>query len=107
MNPTSLYAWFRQHPTTPLVLFIVFVLILGVVAVASALRNSTSSVDTVIKVIAGWAALVFVFFGPFVVFTLAWANGPKAYQKELGIVYLILGVLTTIWLLLYAIRRMF
>lgn len=100
-------AWFRQHPSVSVILFVGFIVILGVVALISALRNGTGSVDTIIKVIAGWAALIFVFFGPLVVFMLAWANSPKSHQKELGIVYLILGAFTTIWLLMYVFRRMF
>ncbi|MDO8435671.1 MAG: hypothetical protein Q7S89_03275 [bacterium] len=97
----------RKDPVLPLVVFIGFLLAMAVFALILASRNGTGPADTAIKAIAGWAALILAIFGPFGVFVSAWMYAPKAYQKELGIVYLILGVLTTAILVFHVLRWIF
>lgn len=80
---------------------------LGVIAVVAAVRSYEHIPDLVIKIIAGWGALVMALFAPFVVVTLAWGRIKTRYKKLTIVLFAACGVVATVLLLRYALLAMF
>ena len=91
----------------PLVLFLAVVFGLGAVAVVAAARSYESIPDLVIKVVAGWGALIMAIFGPFVVIAWAWVRSEAKNKKVSGVFYTILGIAVIVWLMRLVFRSIF
>lgn len=91
----------------PVVLFLAVVFGLGAIAVTASLRSYEHIVDLVIKIVAGWAALVMALFGPLVVSLLAFAHIEIRHKKITGVVTAVLAIAVAVWLLRYVSLSIF
>lgn len=91
----------------PVVLFLAVVFGIGAVAVTAAVRSYESIPDLVIKIIAGWAALIAAIFGPFTVVLWVWGRTEAHNKKISGILFALLGLAVMAWLIRYALQVMF
>lgn len=91
----------------PVVLFLAVVFGLGAVAVTAAVRSYESIPDLVIKMIAGWAALIAALFGPFVVIVWVWGASKAKNKKVSGVLFAALGIAVVVWLMRFVLRSIF
>ena len=91
----------------PVVLFLAVVFGLGAVAGTAAWRTHENIPDLVIKVVAGWVALIAALFGPFVVLVWVWGTSKAKNKKVSGVLFAVLGLAVIVWLMRFVLRSIF